>query len=193
MKKINITYSRLLVGASSVGLIASFWQAAERITMLKNPGGELSCNLNPVVDCGAVLGDSLAAVFGPPNAFIGMVVFSMLLAFGLLRLTGGSWSGFIHKLVMVLSIAIFLFSVWFFWVSLYSLGTVCIFCMFIWAASMPIGLYGVKDYLQHQKKPNRLYRLTNNFLQKHHFSILVTVYGVMVVLYFLRFQDYYFG
>jgi len=192
-KKMKITYPKLLVGASSIGLIASFWQAAERVTMLKNPGGELSCNINPVVDCGSVLGDNLAAVFGPPNAFIGMVVFTMLLAFGLQRLTGGSWSSFVQKLVVVLSKVMFLFSAWFFWVSLYSLGTVCIFCMFIWAVSVPIGIYGVKDYLESQKKLKGLYSKINNFLQKHHFTVLVTIYSVMIILYFLRFQDYYFA
>ncbi len=193
MKKIQITYPRLLVGASTVGLVASFWQAAERVHMLKFPAEELSCNLSPIVDCGGVLNDKLAAVFGPPNALIGVVVFSMLLAFGIARLSGAKWSDFTSKVVVIMSKLIFLFSIWFFWVSLYSLGKICIFCVFIWAASIPIGIYGVKDYLENQKKLPSYQEKMRDFLGKHHFTILVAIYGLMITLFFLRFQDYYFG
>jgi uncharacterized membrane protein len=188
----KITYPQLLVGASTVGLIASFWQAAERVQMLKFPTDELSCNINPVVDCGGVLGDKLAAVFGPPNAFIGMVIFTLLLAFGIQRLSGGTWSSLVQKMVAVFSKIIFLFSVWFFWVSLYSLGKVCIFCMFIWAASMPIGIYGVKDYLENQKKLPKYQEKMRDFLGKHHFTLLVAIYGLLITLFLLRFREYYF-
>ena len=193
MKKQTINYPKILVGSAAVGLVASFWQAAERVHMLKYPGEELSCNISPVVDCGGVLTDKLAAVFGPPNAFIGMVIFTLLLAFGLQRLTGGSWSSFVQKLSVILSKIIFLFSVWFFWVSLYSLGKICIFCVFIWAVSMPIGIYGVKDYLDNQKKLPKYQEKMRDFLGKHHFTLLVMVYGILITLFLLRFRDYYFG
>jgi uncharacterized membrane protein len=193
MKKINITYPQMLVGASIVGLVASFWQAAERVHMLKFPTEELSCNISPIVDCGGVLGDKLAAVFGPPNAFIGVVVFSLLLAFGIQRLSGGAWTSLVQKVVAVLSKLILLFSFWFFWVSLYSLGKICIFCVFIWAASVPIGVYGVRDYLKNQKKSKGLQKSISDFLDENHFKVVVGIYSIMIVLYFLRFQDYYFG
>jgi uncharacterized membrane protein len=193
VKEQKVSYAKILVYGSLIGLIASFWQAAERITMLKNPGGELSCNLNPVVDCGSVLGDNLAAVFGPPNAFIGMVVFSLLLAFGLQRISGGAWTKLVSKVVVAFSVIIFMFSIWFFAVSLYTIGKVCIFCLFIWAVSMPIGLYGVKDYLENKAKLSASESKIKLFLQKHHFTILVVIYAILVTLFLLRFRDYYFG
>ncbi len=193
MKKIQITYPRILVGASLVGLIASFWQTVERVNMLKFPSKELSCNISPVVDCGGVLGDGLAAVFGPPNALIGVVVFSLLLAFGLQRLQGGKWNSLVRKIAVVFSVIIMLFSLWFFWVSLYVLGKICIFCVFIWASSMPIGIYGAKDYLESMKKPTGIFRWKRDLLEKHSFTILLSVYSLMIILFFLKFQDYYFG
>jgi uncharacterized membrane protein len=189
----RISYPKILVFGSLVGLIASFWQAAERVQMLKFPGEALSCNLNPVVDCGAVLGNKLSAVFGPPNAFIGMVVFSMLFAFGLQRLSGGTWTSFTAKFVAAFSKIIMLFSLWFFYISLYSIGKVCIFCLFIWTVSMPIGIYGVKDYLENSKNPPDYQIKIRDFLSKHHFTLLVVVYATLVSLFFLKFSDYYFG
>jgi|GEM_PF-2421660 len=189
----RISYPKILVFGSLIGLIASFWQAAERVQMLKFPGEALSCNLNPVVDCGAVLGNKLSAVFGPPNAFIGIVVFTMLFALGLQRLSGGTWTSFVSKFVAVFSKIIMLFSLWFFWVSLYSIGKVCIFCLFIWTVSMPIGIYGVKDYLENRKNLPNYQMKIRDFLSKYHFSLLVAVYALMVTLFFLKFSDYYFG
>jgi uncharacterized membrane protein len=189
----KINYAKILVFGSLIGLTASFLQATERITMLKNPGGELSCNLNPVVDCGSVLGNNLAAVFGPPNAFIGMVVFTLLLAFGLQLISGGSWTSLVAKVAIFFSILIFGFSIWFFGVSLYVIGKICIFCIFIWFVSIPIGIYGLKDYLENKKKLGSIGKSTNKVLQKYHFSILVAIYAVMITLYFLKFQEYYFN
>jgi uncharacterized membrane protein len=189
----RISYSRILVFGSLIGLIASFWQATERIFMLKNPGEELSCNLSPVVDCGSVLGDKYAAVLGPPNAFIGMVVFTLLLAFGLQRISGGSWTKLVTKLVALFSVIIFLFSVWFYLISVYVIGKICLFCIFIWAVSMPIGIYGVKDYLENQKGLGAFTKSISVFLQKHHFTLLVATYAILITLFLLEFKEYYFG
>jgi uncharacterized membrane protein len=192
-KDTRINYPLILVTASTVGLVASFWQAVERIQMLKNPSAILSCNLSPVVDCSGVLNNKLAAVFGPPNAFIGMVVFSMLLAFGIQRIGGGSWSNLTRKVVVILSKIIMLFSLWFFAVSLYSIGKICIFCVFIWASSMPIGIYGVKDYLGSQAKLPSYQKVAKNFLEKHHLTLLIFIYATLITLFLLKFRGYYFG
>lgn len=196
-KKSEITkkwgYAHLLTSASLVGLVASFWQAAERVHMLKNTGQDLSCNLSPVVDCGGVLNDGLAAVFGPPNAMIGMVVFSLLLAFGIQRLSGGKWTAWVRNIVVTLSVIIMLFALWFFWVSLYTLGKICIFCVFIWVASIPIGVYGANDYLQTRTKLTGFLKWKKDFLAEHSSTVVIAFYSIMIILFFLRFQDYYFG
>jgi uncharacterized membrane protein len=193
IKEQKVSYAKIIVFGSLIGLVASFWQAAERITMLKNPGIELSCNLSPVVDCGSVLGDRYAAVLGPPNAFIGMVVFTLLFAFGLQRISGGNWTKLVAKLAVIFSIIIFLFSVWFYLVSVYLIGKICIFCVFIWAVSMPIGIYGLKDYLENQKEKGRFSKSVSLFLQKHHFTLLVLTYATLITLFLLEFREYYFG
>jgi uncharacterized membrane protein len=161
--------------------------------MLKNPGSELSCNLSPVVDCGSVLGDKYAAILGPPNAFIGMVVFTLLLAFGLQRISGGSWTKLVSKLAVIFSIIIFMFSVWFYLISVYVIGKICLFCIFIWAVSMPIGIYGVKDYLENQQNKVSFGKSVSLFLQKHHFTLLVATYAILITLFLLEFNEYYFG
>lgn len=192
-KSKQLDYPKSLVLLSTVGLVAAFWQATERIQMLKFPGETLSCNLNPVVDCGSVLNNRLAAVFGPPNAFIGMVAFSILLAFGLQRLNGGHWNKIVSKISVSLSLIMFLFSAWFFAVSLYSIGKICIFCIFIWLVSVPIGIYGLKDYCENSDNLSNNQKIVKKFLARNHSNVLIFVYALMLTLFLLRFKDYYFA
>lgn len=187
-------YAAVLSYGGIVGLIAMTWQASERIHMLKNPGVGLSCTLNPVVDCGGVLGNPLAAVFGFPNAFLGIIFFAILATSGLVLLSGGKFVGWFRHFVIGVSTILILFSVWFFGVSLYSLGKICIFCVFGWIASVPMFWYGVLYYLQNaDKKLAKRISTFLNFGLKHHIDVIILTYSVMLVLFLLRFNDYYFN
>lgn len=184
-QRLQKVYSWILTVGGAAGLIAMTWQASERIRMLKNPGGILSCNLNPIIDCGAVLDNRLAALFGFPNAFIGMGIFAMLTLAGLLLMTGNKPNRSFKHIMFGLSMVLLLFSAWFFSVSLYVIGKICIFCIVGWVVAVPIFLYS-------------LFYWTNNtnlqkLLAKNHINVLVTVYAVMLAMYFAKFNEYYFG
>jgi len=186
-------YPKILLSTSAVALIASFWQAAERIHMLKNPSVPLNCNLNPIIDCGGVMSHRLAALFGFPNTFIGMVMFSMLLASALLLIFGGNFSKAYHKLVLALSTIAILFSAWFFWVSLYIIGKICLFCLAIWPVSVVLFWYGLLYWLSKQDKLSTKQQKFYNFGMKNHYMVVVYVFIVMFGLYIFNFRDYYFG
>ena len=193
MKKIKIDYPKILFAASAVGLTSSFLAAYERVEMLKNPGEPLSCSLNPVIDCGGVLGASQSAIFGPPNTFIGMVVFSLLLAFSLQLMSGGTWTKFVQKMVLGLSGIMLAFGAWFFAVSLYELEKICLFCLWIWPASVFIFVYTVKYYLEQQKKLVGWKKTVRDYLQKNHYVAVFLIFAVMITMFLLNFKDYYFG
>jgi len=186
-------YPRILTGASLVGLVASFWQVAERVHMLKNPEVALSCTINPVVDCSGVLGNKLSALFGFPNALLGIVMFSILLTAGLLLLSGGKFSKNFHLFVLGVSKILFLFSVWFFAASLYSIGKVCIFCVFIWAAAMPIFWLGTLYWLESQKKRSSVQKKIYTFGKRFRVEPIFAAYLIMIALFLYRFRDFYFN
>lgn len=186
-------YAGILAVGGALGLVSMTWQASERITMLKDPGVGLVCNLNPVIDCGGVLGHPLAAVLGLPNAFLGMIFFAILATSGLVLLSGGKFVGWYRHFVMAVSLILVLFSLWFFGVSLYVLGKICIFCVVGWMASIPIFWYGLLYYLQSASaKSKRRTEAFTNFGLKHHFDVVILAYVVMLALFLIRFRDYYF-
>lgn len=168
------------------GTVAMTWQAAERIHMLKNPGVILSCNLNPVVDCGTVLANRWAALFGFPNAFIGMIVFAMLMLSGVFMLLGTAPNRAYRNVVMTLASILLGFSVWFFGMSLYVIGKICIFCVVGWIVTIPIFTYTVANWTKADGKIGR-------FVRQNHINILVVAYVIMLALYLIKFSDYYFG
>ena len=192
-KKLSKSYPVILTVGAFIGLVASFWQVVERINMHKNPGAELSCNLNPILDCGTVLGNRWSALFGFPNALLGIVMFTILFTIGLMLLNGIALKKWFWKVFLAVMIMLILFSVWFFATSLYVIGKICIFCIFIWTVSVPIFLYGI-DWL-----------ITNNYLKgswttskaivtlrNYQTETIVSVYATMLLLYFFRFRDFYF-
>lgn len=192
-KTLNKWYPRILTLGSLIGLIASFWQVVERIHMLKDPGVALSCNINPVVDCGSVLSNRWAALFGFPNALLGIVMFTILLTIGLMLISGMELKKWFWKILLGVMIMVILFSVWFFGMSLYVIGKVCIFCLFIWTVSVPIFLYGI-DWLITNKylKGSWTASRSMNFLRKNQTELLVSTYALMILLYLYRFRDFYF-
>lgn len=178
---------------SLVGLVATFWQVAEKIQLLKFPEDPLSCNINPVVDCGSVLNDGLSSVFGVPNAMIGMVVFAMLFMAGLALMFGVKFNVAMKRFVVVLALLMFIFSVWFFAVSLYVIGKICIFCVFIWAATIPLtvlinGQFGAALYPK-----NKLLEWKLAWFKDKAWQPVVVLYALALILFLYRFREYYFS
>lgn len=162
--------------------------------MLKNPNSLLSCNLSPIVDCGSVLGNKLAALFGFPNAFLGMIFFAILATSGLVLLSGGKFVSWYRKFVLGVTLALAAFSVWFFSVSLYSIGKICIFCVAGWIVAVPLFWYGLNNYLRSSpKKLTRKSQKLLDFTDKHHIDLVVLTYVTMLILFLSRFKEYYFG
>lgn len=192
LSNISQKYPWVLIGGGLVGLVASVWQAAERVQMLKEPQAPLSCNLNPVIDCGGVLGNRWAALFGFPNAFIGIAIFAMLVMAGIALLGNTKPTKLLLRAVLSISTVLILFSFWFFGMSLYVIGKVCIFCIFIWAVSVPIFWYGLLHHLQ-AFPPRKAWLKVQAFGTKHYIDVLFLVYAMMLILYLTRFRSYYFG
>ncbi len=112
---------------SAAGLVGSFWQLLDKLTLLKHPGANLSCNLNSVFDCGRVLTSHQYEVFGFPNAIIALVMFTFFLTFSLAGLGGRLTKQFT---LSALGLALFMlgFINWFVFESIFRIHAMCLFC-----------------------------------------------------------------
>ena len=192
---IQKSYPYILIIGSVIGLLASFTLVLNTIELIKNPNTELPCNINPLISCSSVASTWQNTVFGFPNSILGIIAFSMLLAIGImLYFSGYKPRKSFWLLVNLGTLAAMTFVIWFFYQSVYSIGSLCIYCMIVWAVTWPIFLYTTVWNIQ-EDHFNVEHRVLNilNFVSRHHIQILITVYLTAIFLILFQFRDFFFN
>ncbi|MGN9839702.1 vitamin K epoxide reductase family protein [Nonomuraea sp. H19] len=132
---------RLLLIGGAVGLVASFVLAVEKIALLKDPGYEPSCSINPILACGSIMRTPQAELFGFPNPLLGIAGFAVVTTVGAALPAGarlarwfwlGMQAGVTAGVVLVH---------WLIFQSLYVIGALCPYCMIVWAVTIPVFWY----------------------------------------------------
>lgn len=199
---IKKTYPYLLLVLSLVGLIASSILMNDTIKLAENPQVDLPCNINPFLSCTSVASVWQSRVFGFPNPILGIISFSLLfgVALGLIyhvipeenmlnRIFPSKKKRIFWTLVNLGSLASMIFVIWFAEQSIYVIGSLCIYCMIVWAVTWPIFLYTTIWNIQENHFSLR--KRTDDFLLNHHTKILVVVYLLTLFLIFLKFRDFF--
>lgn len=127
-----------LIGTGLLGAVASFLLLFERIRLWQDPEYSTACDINPWVSCGEVMESWQASTFGFPNIFIGIVGFPVIVAIGVTLLGGlrphrWYWAGLQGGVLFA-----FGFSVWLWSQAVYTIGSLCPYCMIAWAAVIPM-------------------------------------------------------
>src|SRR3990167_4979356 len=124
---IQKSFPYILMVGSIIGLLASFILTVDTIEIIKNPAVNLPCNINPFISCTSVAGTWQSQIFGFPNPLLGIVAFSMLFAIGVMLLSGGLSKKPLWLLVNLGTLAAIIFVIWFFYESVYKIGSLCIY------------------------------------------------------------------
>ena len=188
MKK---SYPYILTIGSLIGLVASFLLLIETITLTKNPTADLPCNINPFVSCTNAINSSQGAIFGFPNPILGIIAFSMLLTIGIAMFFDTKPNKNFWLILNLALLAKVLLVIWFFYQSVYVLGTLCIFCMVVWSVSWPLFLYTtIWNYLE-GSFPKSALDPFYLFIIKNHIIILTTWYILIAFLILFQFKDFF--
>jgi uncharacterized membrane protein len=105
---------------------------------LVNPQADLDCNLSVIVQCGANLGSWQGAILGFPNPLLGVAGFVAPMAVGVALLAGAGFARWFWIALTAGVTAAFAFCLWLAFQSIFSLGTLCPWCMVVWAATIPM-------------------------------------------------------
>lgn len=119
-----------MVAGSVIGMLASFLQTLEKLSLLKNGEAALYCNINSVFSCTNVLNAPQSSVFGFPNSIMCLILFTIFFAIGLVGVMGGQIPRKLRLATQFLSLFTLGFGLWFMWQSVYAIAAVCIFCLF---------------------------------------------------------------
>lgn len=127
-----------LVVAGALGLWASFALTLDKLAIAEDPSAELGCNVSLLVQCGANLLSGQGEVFGFPNPLLGLMGFVAPVAVGAGVLAGADfarWFWVVFNLGVAAGMALV---IWLIGQSIYVLGTLCPWCMVVWAVMIPL-------------------------------------------------------
>ena len=143
----------IMVAGGAVGMVASFLQTLEKLTLLKHKDAILACNFNSVFSCSNVLNSWQSSALGFPNSIMCLVLFTIFTFTALVGLTGGRISRGMRLGMQALALGTMTFGLWFLGESIFVIGSLCVFCIFCFsglllvnwgwlrtnAADLPIG------------------------------------------------------
>lgn len=181
----------LLIGGL-IGLVASLILSVEVYDRLKDPSYKPVCNISPILNCTSVADSPQSQAFGFPNYYLGIASYAAVATIGMVLLAGAKLKRWFWQAVEAGLVFATVFTIWLQFQSLYRIGSLCIFCMVIWAVTIPIFLYTTLYNLRanHIKTPTRLAGL-NRFAQRYHLEILVTWFLIIIGLILKRFWYYW--
>lgn len=121
-----------------IGLFAAFELITEYIKKIQEPGYIPNCNVSVLVTCGPNMDSWQGSIFGFSNTIIGVGAFMAPIIVGFAILAGArfaNWFWILYRIGLALGL---IFVGWLAYQSILSLGTLCPWCMVVWAATIPL-------------------------------------------------------
>ncbi|MCW2287632.1 vitamin K epoxide reductase family protein [Leucobacter luti] len=124
--------------AGAIGLFASWELLTEYIKTLQQPGYVPNCAVSILVTCGPNMGSWQGSVFGFSNTIIGVAAFMAPIFVGVALLAGATFAPWFWRVYQLGLLGGFVFICWLFTQSVFSLGTLCPWCMVVWSVMIPL-------------------------------------------------------
>ncbi|MDI2097903.1 vitamin K epoxide reductase family protein [Ruicaihuangia caeni] len=171
----------------AVAFVASMILAIDRYRLLADPNTELGCDISPFVACGPVMESPAGALFGFPNPLLGVACFMIMITSGMALLAGARlrpwfWIG--------MQIGLTLAGVFITWLqtqTLYVIESLCIWCMVVWAMTIPLIVLTTAHALAYGRFGNTRGRRLGRWMQEYRWMIIVLWYLVVILAIALKF------
>ena len=183
----------VLIAAGIIGFICAFILTQDKMHILANPNYRPSCDINPVIACGDVMQAKQASAFGFSNPFLGMGAFPMLFVIGVAMLAGAKFKRWFWVGVELGAAFGVGFTHWLFYESVYTIHSLCPYCMTVWVVTATTFVYVSIFNLQHNyvRLPKYHEQITA-FLRKHHLDILI-LWALIIFALIMNHFWYYYG
>lgn len=182
----------ILVIGGVIGLFAASVLTIEKINIAANPNFQPSCSISPIIACSPVIASPQASAFGFPNPFLGLAGFGMVIAVGMMLLAGATklkkWFWWCFQIGTTFGM---LFVVWLMYQSLYEIGKLCLYCMAVWAITIPIFWTTLAYNL---KEKNLTWEsVVTRFFRDNVGKLVALTYIIAIALILVRFSEYWYS
>lgn len=135
----GFAWTLLITGV--VGWLASAVLVLERLRVYADANYITSCDISPWVSCGTVFKTWQAAIFGFPNPLIGIVAFAVVITTAMGMLAGARYARW-YWLGMQAGVTLgMVFVVWLWSQALFDIYVLCIYCIVVWTAMIPLFVF----------------------------------------------------
>ncbi|MFG3616909.1 vitamin K epoxide reductase family protein [Nocardia sp. NPDC047654] len=173
----------LLVGGLA-GWLAAVALTVERFKLFTDPGYTPSCSINPILSCGSVMVTDQASVFGFPNPLMGIVGFTVVVTLAALSVAGVGFPRWVWGGLWLGNLLGLAFVCWLIFESLYRINALCPYCMVVWAIITPLLAVSTDQLWGRSRGPLGV-------LAEWRWTLVALFFAVVLLLVFLRFQDYW--
>ncbi len=191
VRRLDLVTAILMVAGGALGLLAAFQLTLEKVRVLADPDYVPGCDLNPVLSCGSVIVTPQAEVFGFPNPVLGLIGFTVVITLGVLMVARVSLPRWVWVGLNVGALAGFAFVQWLVWQSLYSIGSLCPWCMVVWAVTVPIFVWVTASNLAAGRLG--VQGAVVDAVVSLRGLILAAWFVILAGLIFVRWQDFWLG
>ena len=184
-------FALTLLVTGVIGWIASAILVLERLELYRDPNHVTSCDINPWVSCGQVMGTWQSELFGFPNPLIGIVAFAVVITTAMAAASGarfGRWYWVGLQIGVTLGAV---FVTWLWSQALFSIYILCLYCMIVWAAMIPLFILLTVRNLAHGiiPAPPRLVRFASEWA----WTLVAIAYVAVAASVFFRFFSTFTG
>lgn len=133
-----VGFAILTIVLGAIGWFAAFELLTEYMKTLSNPDYAPNCNISILVTCGPNMDSWQGSILGFSNTIIGVSAFIAPIAVGVALLAGATfarWFWIVYRIGLALG---FVFILWLSYQSVFSLGTLCPWCMVVWSVMTPL-------------------------------------------------------
>ncbi|MET4059605.1 putative membrane protein [Arthrobacter sp. UYP6] len=136
-----------------VGWLASGVLVLERLRVYDDANYITSCDISPWVSCGTVFKTWQAAIFGFPNPLIGIVAFAVVITTAVGMLAGARYARW-YWLGLQAGVTLgMVFVVWLWSQALFDIYVLCIYCIVVWTAMIPLFVFTTLRNMAHGVLP----------------------------------------
>lgn len=123
-------FASMLVG-SIASLIASFVLSVEAVELARDPGADLACSVNIILNCATVGLHESSYLFGFPNSFLGLIAEPVVMTVAIAGLAGVTFPRLFMAVAQFFYTLGFIFALYLLGVSYFVIGALCPWCLLV--------------------------------------------------------------
>ena len=193
LKTIQKRLPYLYIIAGFISFVSAFIITLDKMKLMADPSYIPPCSINPVIGCGAVMQSWQASLFGFPNPLLGIAGFAIVITVGFAMLSGAKFKQWFWRGMEIGTFLATVFIYWLFYQAVFKIGSLCLYCMVVWAMTIPIFWYTLLANVKERRL--KIFRKANwgEWALKYSTWILVAMYLVIALAILIHFRGYFFG